>query len=275
MAKKTNEPTFVQGILGYVATSGGKGIKFKHDMNKWYNPTKEARDNVKPELTDSFVEIRLTNDKEFDVITLLDPEKPTEVGIPVGASHVPEKKKDVAKQEDKKIEQPKPVETPKVSQKDSEKKEETEILEINPDNTPEETKYTKQTFMEMSRVKLETAQKGPHKLTYASWTEAWSALKKLHPTANYHVHEDTNTGLPYIVDGDRGAFVKVSVTVLGLTHKVHLPVMNYSNKAAKGAELEAMLINKTIQRAFTKAIAFHGVGLYVYKGEDYPEKEGK
>ena len=34
-------------------------------------------------------------------------------------------------------------------------------------------------------------------------------------------------------------------------------------------------INKTIQRAFTKAIAMHGLGLYVYQGEEFVKDDGE
>lgn len=51
-----------------------------------------------------------------------------------------------------------------------------------------------------------------------------------------------------------------------------LPVMNASNKAIPLGEIDAMSINKTIQRSKTKCIAQQGLGLYIYAGEDLPEE---
>ena len=75
--------------------------------------------------------------------------------------------------------------------------------------------------------------------------------------------------MPYFSD-TTGAFVKVSVTVGMCTHCIHLPVMDYYHKAMKLAQITATDVNKTIQRALTKAIAMHGCGIDVYRGEDYP-----
>jgi hypothetical protein len=36
-----------------------------------------------------------------------------------------------------------------------------------------------------------------------------------------------------------------------------------------------MDVNKAIQRSLTKACARHGLGLYIYAGEDLPEEEAK
>lgn len=133
--------------------------------------------------------------------------------------------------------------------------------------------YNSQIFRNLRDLELETAKKGPHKLTYVSWAEAWSALKSKHPTSNFLVHEN-ETGMPLFYDSnnpDMGGFVKVTVTVLDVSHTVHLPIMDYSNKSIPVNKITTFDVNKNIQRALTKAIALHGVGLYVFKGEDYPE----
>ena len=98
--------------------------------------------------------------------------------------------------------------------------------------------------------------------------------------------------MPYFKD-DNGAFVKVVVTVEEIEHIVFLPVMDNKFNAMKSAaytlkkwskqsrkmvdeEVQAYTmfdINRSIQRAFAKAIAMHGMGLYVYRGEDIPESE--
>ena len=120
-------------------------------------------------------------------------------------------------------------------------------------------------YSELSRISLQTEKKG--KLTYASWSEAWDVLKRKHPEATYHIFQDEN-GMPYFKDSS-GGFCKVSVTVKDITHTIFLPIMDHMNKTALP---DAFQINKTIQRALTKAIAMHGVGIWIYNGEDVPKK---
>lgn len=110
-------------------------------------------------------------------------------------------------------------------------------------------------------------------LTYLSWSYAWGEVKKLYPTAQYHVYErDTQWGpVNYFTDG-RTCWVKVGVTIDGLEYIEMLPVMDYRNKSIALDKVTSCDVNKTIQRAITKAIARHGLGLlYVYAGEDYPD----
>lgn len=67
-------------------------------------------------------------------------------------------------------------------------------------------------------------------------------------------------------------YVKVGVTIEGLEYIEMLPVMDYRNKSIALDKVTSCDVNKTIQRAITKAIARHGLGLlYVYAGEDYPD----
>ena len=110
-------------------------------------------------------------------------------------------------------------------------------------------------------------------LTYLSWAYAWGEVKKLYPTAQYHVYErDTQWGpVNYFTDG-KTCWVKVGVTIEGLEYIEMLPVMDYRNKSIALDKVTSCDVNKTIQRAITKAIARHGLGLlYVYAGEDYPD----
>lgn len=123
-------------------------------------------------------------------------------------------------------------------------------------------------YSELSKVALQTEKKG--KLTYASWSEAWDVLKRKHPEATYHIFQDEN-GMPYFKDSS-GGFCKVSVTVQNLTHTIFLPIMDHMNKTVLPEKIDAFQINKTIQRALTKAIAMHGVGIWIYNGEDVPKK---
>ena len=109
---------------------------------------------------------------------------------------------------------------------------------------------------------------GAVKLNYLSWAYAWGEIKKRYPTANYTVYENKD-GWNYFTDG-RTAWVKTGVTINGLEHIEYLPVMNNSNKSIPLKDVTSFDVNKAIQRSITKAIARHGLGLYIYAGEDLP-----
>lgn len=67
--------------------------------------------------------------------------------------------------------------------------------------------------------------------------------------------------------------MKTGVIIEGLEHIEYLPVMDYRNKSISLEEVTSFDVNKTIQRSLTKALARHGLGLYIYAGEDLPEIE--
>ena len=108
-------------------------------------------------------------------------------------------------------------------------------------------------------------------LTYLSWAWAWGEIKKKHPDATYTVYENAD-GWNYHTDG-RTCWVKTGVTVNGIEHIEYLPVMDYKNKSISIENVTSFDVNKAIQRSLTKACARHGLGLYIYAGEDLPEEE--
>lgn len=108
-------------------------------------------------------------------------------------------------------------------------------------------------------------------LTYLSWAWAWAEIKKAYPDAQYTIYE-TPEGCIYWTDG-RTCWVKTGVTINGLEHIEYLPVMDYRNAAIPVDKVTSTDANKAIQRSLTKACARHGLGLYIYAGEDLPEAE--
>lgn len=108
-------------------------------------------------------------------------------------------------------------------------------------------------------------------LTYLSWAWAWAEVKKAYPDAIYTIYE-TPTGCIYWTDG-RTCWVKTGVTINGLEHIEYLPVMDFRNAAIPAEKVTSTDVNKAIQRSLTKACARHGLGLYIYAGEDLPESE--
>ena len=121
-----------------------------------------------------------------------------------------------------------------------------------------------------------TEKKG--KFTYLSWSWAWQTLKTECPDATFEKHEfaalnglgqQDGTLVPFMRDDQGYTFVKVSVTAEGVTMTETFPVLDYTHKAIQNPD--SFALNTALQRAMVKAIAMHGLGLYIYAGEDLPE----
>lgn len=126
-------------------------------------------------------------------------------------------------------------------------------------------------------VNEHTEKKG--NLTYLSWAWAWGEIKKAFPDATYHVYERCSEALGgygspvnYFTDG-KTCWVKTGMTINGLEHIEMLPVMDFNNRSIPLERVTSTDVNKAIQRSLTKAAARHGLGLYIYAGEDLPEEE--
>lgn len=129
-------------------------------------------------------------------------------------------------------------------------------------------------FEQLNRINVNGHTEKKNGLTYLSWAWAWAEVKKLYPEAKYTIYErETEYGpVNYFTDG-RTCWVKTGVTIDGLEHIEELPVMNFKNISLPYGDVTSMDINKAIQRSLTKACARHGLGLYIYAGEDLPEEE--
>ena len=115
-----------------------------------------------------------------------------------------------------------------------------------------------------TNVNERTEKKG--KFTYLSWPYAVSELRKADPKASWKtVRFD---GMPFLKT-DLGYFVEVEVTVEGVSLSQIHPVLDNRNKPIQ--KPTAFEINTSLQRCLVKAIALHGLGLYIYAGEDLPD----
>lgn len=112
-------------------------------------------------------------------------------------------------------------------------------------------------------------------LSYLSWAWAWDTLKANYPDSIYTIYEDRN-GMLYHSDG-KTAWVKTGVTAVDgdtrIEHIEYLPVMDNRNNSIPVEQLTSTAVNKAIQRSLTKAVARHGLGLYIYAGEDLPASD--
>ena len=101
--------------------------------------------------------------------------------------------------------------------------------------------------------------------SYLRWPYAIAELRTRHPDAKWQVMRFN--GLPFLKT-ECGYFVEVEVTVNGINLSQIHPVLNHQNKPILSPT--AFDINTSIQRCLVKAIALHGLGLFVYAGEDLP-----
>lgn len=105
-------------------------------------------------------------------------------------------------------------------------------------------------------------------LSYLSWAWAWAEALKADPAATYKVEM---FGDKCYMDINGTAMVWVTVTMFGKPMTCQLPVMDYRNKAIPTPD--AFAVNTAIMRCMTKALSLHGLGLYIYAGEDLPEAD--
>lgn len=123
-------------------------------------------------------------------------------------------------------------------------------------------------FQKLNAINVNEHTERKNGLTYLSWAWAWQELKLRYPDAQYTIYENAD-GLFYHTDG-RTCWVKTGVTVKGIEHIEYLPVMDARNKSIPLEAVTSTDVNKAIQRSLTKSVARHGLGLYLYSGEDIP-----
>ena len=124
-------------------------------------------------------------------------------------------------------------------------------------------------FEKLSVINVNDKKSKKNNLDYLSWAFAWAEVKKIYPESTNKIYKNKDDW-NYHTDG-RTAWVEVGVTIEGLEHIEHLPVMDYRNQSIPVEKLTSMDVNKAIQRGLVKAIARHGLGLYIYANEDLPD----
>ena len=127
----------------------------------------------------------------------------------------------------------------------------------------------KSTFAVLNPINCNDKTEKKNGLTYLSWARAWGIAKTYFPDANYTIYENAD-GWNYHTDG-RTCWVKTGVTIGGQEHIEYLPVMDTRNRSIPFEQVTSFDVNKAIQRSLTQALARHGLGLYIYAGEDLPD----
>ena len=131
---------------------------------------------------------------------------------------------------------------------------------------------TKKTvFQTLSEINVSHMTEKKGNFTYLSWTHAWKAVKDNYPNATFvkTIYEDNqNNQLPFMRDTKGNTWVGVSVLIEGICIEEIFPVLDIRNKAMTFPD--AFSVNTAHQRCLTKALAYHGLGINVYAGEDLP-----
>ena len=162
-------------------------------------------------------------------------------------------------------------------------------------------------FEQLNNINVQDKIEKKNGLSYLSWAWAWQEIKKRHSSIQYEVVKN-ESGLPFF-KSEEGYMVYTKVTIDDITHEMWLPVMDGANKAMKSEpytykvqkkewstkynkyirskdskgnylfeekQVEAATmfdINTAIMRCLVKNVAMHGLGLYIYAGEDIPSAE--
>ena len=119
------------------------------------------------------------------------------------------------------------------------------------------------TFNDLRSINVNDHTEKKGNLTYLSWAWAVDTLLQRDPTATWEYKEPKQFGDTLMVF--------CTVTAFSKSMTAQLPVLDYKNKAVINPD--AMAVNTAMQRCLAKAIALHGIGLYIYAGEDVPQEQ--
>ena len=138
-------------------------------------------------------------------------------------------------------------------------------------------------FNVLNRINVNDHVEKKNNLSYISWAWAWQILMGLYPMSYTSINRSPE-GLPYWTDG-RTCWVDVSVTIVWdnshadrpceRTRSEIFPIMDYKNNSIPVEKVTSFNVNTALQRAWTKCIARHGLGFYIYQGEDLPQEEAE
>ena len=132
----------------------------------------------------------------------------------------------------------------------------------------------------LSKVDVSEHTEQKNGLTYLSWAWAWGKVKDHYPQAKFIKHiwttetyldnpDRPDRGLPYTRDEHGYSYVMVTVRIGDEEQTELMPVLDYKNKAVQNPD--SFQVNTALQRCLAKCCAMHGLGHYIYAGEDLPQ----
>lgn len=133
-------------------------------------------------------------------------------------------------------------------------------------------------FRVLSKINVNDHIEKKNGLSYLSWAWAWDTFMQYYPDSYTSIKRPIDTDFPYWTDGNT-CWVDVSVTVVWneneRTRSEVFPIMDYKNKSIPADKVTSFDVNTALQRAWTKCIARHGLGFYIYAGQDLPNEEAE
>ena len=131
----------------------------------------------------------------------------------------------------------------------------------------------KSTFEKLVGMDVNKYKEKKGKFDYLSWADAWMIFKTEYPNASFIKHKNTE-GYPAFFGNDGTAFVSVTVDTgeegsTPITEDLYV-MDNFNNAITNPTSQD---VNSSLQRCLTKAMAYHGLGLYIFRGEDFPKEE--
>ena len=124
------------------------------------------------------------------------------------------------------------------------------------------------TWETLSKIDVSEHTEEKNGLTYLSWAWAWGKVKDNYPKARY-VKRIWDTELPYTKDDQGYAYVEVTVIIGDEEQSELMPVLDYKNQSVKNPN--SFQVNTALKRCLAKCCAMHGLGHYIYAGEDLPQ----
>jgi hypothetical protein len=118
-------------------------------------------------------------------------------------------------------------------------------------------------YAEIRKINVNAYVEQKNGLAYLSWSWAVDQLLQLDESASWKYAEPKYFG--------ETMMVFCTVHAFGKSRTAQLPVMDFKNRAI--ANPDAFSVNTAMQRCLAKAISLHGLGMYIYAGEDLPQGE--
>lgn len=118
-------------------------------------------------------------------------------------------------------------------------------------------------YTDIAKINVNDYVEKKNGLSYLSWAWAVDQLMRLDEAATWSYSAPEKYG--------ETLMVFCTVTAFGRSRTAQLPVMDYKNKAISNPD--SFQVNTAMQRCLAKAIALHGIGLYIYAGEDLPQTD--
>lgn len=136
---------------------------------------------------------------------------------------------------------------------------------------------TTNVFETLNAVNVTNKVKTKNGLTYLSWSSAWAEVKKRFPDATFKIYPQffDNGNTRFWHDDGKSGWVEVGVTINGIELIETLAIMDFRNQAILADKITSVDANKSMKRCLVKSCAMHGLGLFIYEGEDMPEETAK